>query len=243
MKEEKGEIRGQEPSLNGLREQIGLLKTPRKIKHFLWQALSNSIAAASLLVDRHCSHDRSCQRCGSEEESVNHILFTCPPALQTWALSDILTIPGSFPSTSLYEKFDYLLLRAKRSGATISMLSCFPWITWFIWKARNDKVFNGKDILQQDTLSHSIQEAEEWKVAQVIQHTAPMTETHGSSEDDRTEPCLPRCQVVASWVVKSDVFGGRFVMETKPKKCLYGSLGKEQVLSPCMWSSLPSYGQ
>ena len=93
MKEEKGEICGQEPSLNGLREQIWLLKTPRKIKHFLWQALSNSIAAASLLVDRHCGHDRSCQRCSSEEESVNHIMFTCPPALQTWALSDIPTIP------------------------------------------------------------------------------------------------------------------------------------------------------
>lgn len=60
MKEEKEEIRGQEPSINGLREQIWLLKTPRKIKHFLWQALSNSIAAASLLVDHHCGHDRSC---------------------------------------------------------------------------------------------------------------------------------------------------------------------------------------
>ncbi|KAF2551275.1 hypothetical protein F2Q68_00035962 [Brassica cretica] len=59
-----------------------------------------------------------------------------------------------------------------------------------------------------------------------------MTETPGSSDDDRTEPCLPRCQVDASWVVKSDVFGGGFVMETKPGKCLYGSLGKEQVLSP-----------
>ncbi|KAG2264672.1 hypothetical protein Bca52824_071751 [Brassica carinata] len=80
MKEEKEEIRGQEPSLNGLREQIWLLKTPRKIKHFLWQALSNSIAAASLLVDRHCGHDRSCQRCSSEEESVNHI--SCLHALQ-----------------------------------------------------------------------------------------------------------------------------------------------------------------
>nr|VDD54487.1 unnamed protein product [Brassica oleracea] len=134
-------------------------------------------------------------------------------ALQTWALSSIPSAPGLFPSNSLYENFDYLLCRAKRNGATNTMLACFPWIAWFIWKARNEKVFNGKDILPPDTI-------------------APTTETSEARGDDQSKPCLPRCQVDASWMANSDVFGGGLVMETEPEKHLYGSTGKEQVLSP-----------
>lgn len=55
----------------------------------MWQALSDSITTSSRLVNRHCL------RCSSENESVNHLLFTCPPALQTWLLSDIPTVQGS----------------------------------------------------------------------------------------------------------------------------------------------------
>ncbi|WZZ03825.1 hypothetical protein YC2023_089746 [Brassica napus] len=116
LKEEKEKTQVQEPSLNGLKALIWKLKVPRKIKHFLWQALSDSIKTSSRLVDRHCRHDRSCMRCCSDTESVNHLMFTCPPALQAWVLSNITSSPGIFPSNSLYESFDYLFLRAKRDG-------------------------------------------------------------------------------------------------------------------------------
>ncbi|KAG2309040.1 hypothetical protein Bca52824_028788 [Brassica carinata] len=78
-----------EPSTNPLKAMIWKLKTSRKIKHFLWQALSDSMATCSRLADRHCGTDRMCPRCGTEEETINHCLFSCPPAIQTWALSDI----------------------------------------------------------------------------------------------------------------------------------------------------------
>ena len=119
MKEEKGEVAVTEPSINPLKAMIWKLQAPRKIKHFLWQALTECVATCSRLADRHCGTDRSCPRCGDGEESLNHLLFLCPPALQTWALSDIPSIPGSFPSKSLYENFDYLLLRAKQRGTLI----------------------------------------------------------------------------------------------------------------------------
>lgn len=151
MKEESHEVVS-EPSINPLNTLIWKLKAPRKIKHFLWQALSGCIATCSRLVDRHCGTDRSCLRCGDDEESINHLLFLCPPALQTWALSGIPLDPGSFPRESLYENFDYLLLRAKKMGAPENVLARFPWILWFIWKARNEKIFNGKQINPPDTV-------------------------------------------------------------------------------------------
>lgn len=85
------------PSVTALKKEVWKLKTSRKIKHFLWQAISGFIMVASRLCDRHCATDRSCLQCGAEEETINHILFECPPALQCWALSDIPTSPGVFP--------------------------------------------------------------------------------------------------------------------------------------------------
>lgn len=40
--------------------------------------------------------DTSCERCGAEEESINHVLFECLPAIQVWALSRISTSPNVF---------------------------------------------------------------------------------------------------------------------------------------------------
>ena len=36
----------------------------------------------------------------------------------------------------------------------------YPWICWYIWKARNDKLFNGKEVSPIDTLQHASLEAE-----------------------------------------------------------------------------------
>ncbi|KAF2549017.1 hypothetical protein F2Q70_00020962 [Brassica cretica] len=48
----------------------------------------------------------------------------------------------------------------------VNGFSMFPWLIWYVWKARNEKCFNGKDISPLDTLQLASQEAETWKVAQ-----------------------------------------------------------------------------
>ena len=228
MKEANIESAVMEPSINQLKEMIWKLKAPRKIQHFLWQVLSDSIASCSRLADRHCGTDRSCPRCGHEEESLNHLLFLCPPALQTWALSYIPTLPGLFPSESPYENFDYLLLRATKNGAPRNVLARFPWIAWFIWKARNEKIFNNTQILPPETVLHATQEEENWRVAQILasqevtggnQHT-----TNGNMENE--SPYL-RCKVDESWVTNSPFSGGGFVLELAPGTVTYGSIGMD----------------
>ncbi|CAA7018881.1 unnamed protein product [Microthlaspi erraticum] len=42
--------------------------------------------------------DPQCVRCGMAPETVNHMLFECPPALQVWALSPIPTALDHFPT-------------------------------------------------------------------------------------------------------------------------------------------------
>nr|VDD25431.1 unnamed protein product [Brassica oleracea] len=77
-------------------------------------------------------------------------------------------IPGQFPCTSLVENFDFLVIRAAAKGVPLQRLAKFPWIIWYLWKARNDKLFNGKEISPLDSLHKASQECEEWYVAQEV---------------------------------------------------------------------------
>lgn len=100
MKDEKLEHAATESSLNPLKAMIWKLQAPRKIKHFLWQALTECVATCSRLVDRHCGTDRSCPRCGDGEESLNHLLFLCPPGASNMAI-----IRHSIDSGDVPERF------------------------------------------------------------------------------------------------------------------------------------------
>lgn len=115
-----------EPSIRDLKSKVWKLKTARKIKQFLWLALSSFVASASKLVERHCGTDTTCQRCGAAVENINHILFDCPPALQCWALSAIPSPPGLFPCSSLFVNFDHLLQQVSINSSLSETFSMFP---------------------------------------------------------------------------------------------------------------------
>ncbi|KAG5393292.1 hypothetical protein IGI04_023255 [Brassica rapa subsp. trilocularis] len=115
----------------------------------------------------------------------------------------------------------------------IIFLARFPWIVWFLWKARNEKIFNGKQVLPPDTELHATQEEENWRVAQVIEKkdtTGDFRLSNGRNLENDSQ--LPRCQVDASWVTNSTVSGGGFVFDLAPEIHTYGSLGMDHVLSP-----------
>ncbi|XP_023644490.1 uncharacterized protein LOC111832411 [Capsella rubella] len=223
-----------EPSISKLQNQVWKTRTARKVKHFMWQALSGCIATCSRLTDRHCGRDRSCPRCGAEEESINHLLFECPPALQVWALSNIPTIPGSFPSTSLFANMDHLLWRTKEQGIAEEFVECFPWILWFIWKARNEKVFNNKDIRPPETLAKAVAESMSWKIAQTIEDELDQDEDGEQASEARVLArdlyAGIRCQSDASWSSNGKSAGlGFFVSGTHTP--LLGQKGISQSLS------------
>ena len=207
--EENVEQQVLEPSINPLLSKVWNLKAPRKIKHFLWQCLTGCVAVCSRLADQHCGTERSCPRCGGDDETINHLLFECPPAVQTWALSDLPTVPGQFPCTSLVENFDFLVIRAAAKGVPLQRLAKFPWIIWYLWKARNDKLFNGKEISPLDSLHKASQECEEWYVTQEVTEEGKARE-RASPTEETIGLHKPRCQVDASWATNHTTFGGGF---------------------------------
>lgn len=63
---------------------------------------------------------------------------------------------------------DYLLLRIKEQGIHADVLDAIPWKIWYIWKARNEKIFSNKDVLPLETIQFAVKEAKSWILAQRI---------------------------------------------------------------------------
>ncbi|XP_023640349.1 uncharacterized protein LOC111831070 [Capsella rubella] len=81
----------QGPDVSVLGAQVWKTKTTRKLKNFMWQCLSGYVATCQRIFDRHIGNERGCFRCGFRKETINHLLFECPPARKIWALSSIPT--------------------------------------------------------------------------------------------------------------------------------------------------------
>ncbi|XP_010467994.1 PREDICTED: uncharacterized protein LOC104747994 [Camelina sativa] len=125
----------------------------------MWQVLTGCVAVTANLRKRGISCDPVC---GYEEETINHTLFECHSARQVWALSLFPTAQGVFPSTSVLTNLDFFFWRFK----DIPSHEIFPWILWYIWKARNDKLFSNLDSNPLALLRLAEDEAQAWFLAQ-----------------------------------------------------------------------------
>ena len=69
--------------------------------------------------------DICCARCGANEESINHMFFECPPAIQVWTLSKIPTNPVILPKNFLFTNMDHLFWRVAPPMGVINLLGYF----------------------------------------------------------------------------------------------------------------------
>ena len=76
-----------------------------------------------------------CQLCGAEEESINHLLFECPFALQIWVLSNVPSGPGIFPTSSIFTKHGFSFLAVtKRTRFELFSLDPMVYLEKSEWK-------------------------------------------------------------------------------------------------------------
>ena len=96
-----------------------------------------------------------CPKCGEVEETITHAIFECPPALQVWSLSATPTCPNIFPVSSVYMNMDYLSWRKNSIIGPEQDRDPYPWIIWYIWKARNEKLFRRIDRDPLELVKHA----------------------------------------------------------------------------------------
>ncbi|XP_010495329.1 PREDICTED: uncharacterized protein LOC104772406 [Camelina sativa] len=153
---------GSGPDITTLLAGVWQVRCPPKLKHFMWQALTGCISVSANLRRRGVACDVGCSRCGAEEETVNHVLFLCPPARQAWAQAHVPVGPQHFPTESVYANVDHFIGRNNPG----SQVDFFPWLMWYIWKARNAKVFENRTEHPDEVVRLAEGEAASWFLAQ-----------------------------------------------------------------------------
>lgn len=143
------------------------IKTSPKLKFFLWKAAVGALSVGSALISRGFDSDGRCVRCGGTEDVI-HVLLNCPFAQRVWELAPVLFKPN--PAICLNWK---LFLTSARRMITlpptgIILTPLFPWIVWFLWKARNLLIFENKIISPEDSLHKAISEAKAWQGAHEV---------------------------------------------------------------------------
>lgn len=103
---------------------------------------------------------------------------------------------------------------------------------WYLWKARNEKVFSNKDVSPLDTLQLASSEADSWKLAQISQNPQNDDTSHTQAQPYVEERTGKTCKVDASWHKSCQFFGGGFHLKDEAGRETFGSFGSNQTISP-----------
>ncbi|XP_048620086.1 uncharacterized protein LOC125590530 [Brassica napus] len=156
------------------------------------------------LVRHNMRCDNYCPRCGEAEETVTHAIFECPPALQVWSLASTPTSPNIFPVSSIYTNMDYLFWRKNNIIEPDRDMDPYPWIIWYIWKARNEKLFRGIDRDPLELVRHAESECQAWFDANDV--VQPVTQAN-TNEEPQAISLGNICLLDGSWTSSANFSG------------------------------------
>ncbi|CAN1157142.1 Putative ribonuclease H protein At1g65750, partial [Linum perenne] len=116
----------------------------------------------------------SCQVCPGQEESVLHVLRDCPLASATWELLALSSGDQTFFQTPLLPWIERFIRKPE-------LCLLFGVTCWWLWRARNDRVFNNK-LTTAESLTRHIQAwvalvGDTLERDRFISHTGPPTRT------------------------------------------------------------------
>ena len=197
-----------EPSITKLQAFAWKVKASKKICHPIWQLITGHAAVMRNLVRRNMRCGNYCPRCGEPDKSVTHAIFECPLALQVWSLSVTPTSPDIFPIPSIYANMEYLFWRKNNILEPELDRDPYPRLIWFIWKARNDKLFRGIDGDPLELVCHAEKECQAWFNANEM--VPPIVQDH-RNEEPQVLSLSNICMIDGSWTPTAQFSGCRWV--------------------------------
>ncbi|XP_031099664.1 uncharacterized protein LOC116003863 [Ipomoea triloba] len=120
---------------------IWKLKVPNRIRTFMWLVKHNKIMTNENRVKRGMTESDSCWFCTGVKENTEHVLRLCPLAEPVWRS----VLPAFVERTRLFPFSKWLEegISDKGDGRQPSNVSSlFSTTLWWIWKWRNDAIFN-----------------------------------------------------------------------------------------------------
>ena len=204
------------PSLNPLKDRVWNLLAPSTLKVFIWKALSGALSVLDGLRDRGMKCDLECQTCGQTGESINHVLFSCTFARQVWAMTRFPSPPAGFDSFSIFANVNYLISFWETKKHVFEATRNFPWVLWYLWKNRNNLLFEGALFESVQVCTKAEEEASQWYAAQSLERRSTDDNRNrliqASAAWKRPPENFVKCNIGFKWEYKKKIAGAAWVV-------------------------------
>ncbi|OAP19763.1 hypothetical protein AXX17_AT1G43730 [Arabidopsis thaliana] len=200
------------PSLNPLFLKIWNLHTVPKIKNFLWRLLNGSIAVEDRLRTRGLKNADGCLLCGSESETINHVMFQCSLSRQVWAMSLVPSPLNGF-GDSLFTNLAHLFDMSTNPSLSPLLREISPWILWALWKNRNKNLFEGIGLMTNLIIAKAFEDCQEWCLAQENLMNSSLThKAAGAQNWNAPRSGDLKCNIGYAWSKHHQVSGASWVV-------------------------------
>jgi hypothetical protein len=130
---------------------------PLRHKFFLWLAFRGRLNTNDNMTKKCWRNDAGCDQCPAIE-SVHHIALHCKQATWVWEKLDLATTAAT---TNYLSQFVSITEETASSKTwTVCVAACILGL----WKARNNRVFNHKNIVRQALLNQIASELRLWSI-------------------------------------------------------------------------------
>ncbi|XP_019097316.1 PREDICTED: uncharacterized protein LOC109131143 [Camelina sativa] len=222
--------------------EVWSLHISPKVKMFLWKAIHGALATGAQLHSRGIPAEEKCSICG-RPESVVHLLFHCPFAVEVWRKAPFQ--PFEICQVITTVKDGLVLVNNLKFippiGLTSGLLA--PWICWSLWKSRNQRVFNSSSISGEDTLLRAILDAKEWTtdgawrqstkeagIGWTITNHVGITSHHSAVCEHVSSPLMVEALACRADVLEAIRLGGAHLLVESDCQQLVGAINARSVL-------------
>ena len=183
----------------------------------------------------HMRCDNIFPRCGESDEFVNLAILECPPSLQAWALSATPSSPNIFLTSSVFTNMNYLFGSKSCIEDPTMNRNPYPWIIWYLWKTRNDKLFRGIDRDHLELIRYTEGDCHAWYLANADASIV----NHQPNVIDSQAICLHSiCLVDGSWTFTVNFSGYGWVWKDMPGKTQLMSTKNKSIRKSSLHSKL-----
>lgn len=138
---------------------------PGKVRHHVWLALHGRLWTADRMTRRNMDTHVLCPLCGLEEETHQHLLWSCPFIRQLWRVTtQKLALPEQPHATTWqtgWRRWRRGIPAQQRRGFD----SLFVLVIWLTWKERNTRIFQATLSTVGALFSRCKEEALLWTLA------------------------------------------------------------------------------
>lgn len=134
--------------------KIWTTKVPQRYRLFLWQVYHRRIMTNHVRFLFGLTSNSFCTLCNHETESCLHILRDCKYAKEIWKSLLEPNMFADFFKDELQTWIKKNLTAALNDGVEIGWDRRFLATIWWLWRWRNDYIFNNTMMLLQGKLSH-----------------------------------------------------------------------------------------